>query len=93
MSLSYTLRESMSGFRRTKLSSVLSIITISVALLLLGLFGVLSIHATRFLNELRARVELEVFLEEPISRHGYRQSAERRRDDGRRRISHVYLQG
>lgn len=68
MSLSYTLRESMSGFRRTKLSSVLSIITISIALLLLGVFGVLTIHATRFLDELRARVELEVFLEEPITR-------------------------
>lgn len=68
MSLSYTLRESISGFRRTKLSSLLSILTISVALLLLGAFGVVTIHAARFLDELRSRVELEVFLEEPITR-------------------------
>lgn len=68
MSLSYTLRESISGFRRTKLSSLLSILTISVALLLLGAFGVVTIHAARFLDELRSRVELEVFLEEPIAR-------------------------
>lgn len=69
MSLSYTLRESLSGFRRTKLSSLLSIITIAISLLLLGVFAVLTIHATRFLDEIRARVELEVFLEEPITRH------------------------
>jgi len=68
VSLSYTLRESLSGFTRTKLSSLLSIITICIALLLLGLFGVLSIHAARFLEELRTRVELEAFLEEPVTR-------------------------
>lgn len=69
MSLSYTLRESVSGFRRTKLSSLLSIVTIAISLLLLGVFAVLTIHATRFLDEIRSRVELEVFLEEPITRH------------------------
>ncbi len=67
MSLSYTVRESLSGFTRTKLSSILSIVTISIALVLLGLFTVISVHATRFLNELRSRVELEAFLQEPIS--------------------------
>lgn len=68
MSISYTIRESLSGFTRTRLSSLLSIITISISVLLLGLFGVLSIHATRFLEEMRSRVELEAFLEEPITR-------------------------
>lgn len=68
MSLSYTVRESLSSFTRTKLSSLLSIITISISVLLLGLFGVLSLHAARFLEELRARVELEAFLEEPLTR-------------------------
>jgi cell division protein FtsX len=68
VSLSYTVSESLSGFTRTKLSSLLSIITISISVLLLGLFGVLSLHAVRFLEELRARVELEAFLEEPLTR-------------------------
>ena len=62
MSLSYTIRESVSGFTRTKLSSVVSIITIGISLLLLGLFGVVTIHATRFVDDLRSRVELEAFL-------------------------------
>jgi cell division transport system permease protein len=67
MSLSYTLRESFSGFTRTKLSSILSVLTIAIALLLLGLFTVITIHANRFLDELRNRVEVEAFLEEPIA--------------------------
>lgn len=67
MSLSYTLRESVSGFTRTKLSSAVSIITICISLLLLGVFGVLSINAARFIDALRDKVELEAFLEEPVT--------------------------
>ncbi len=67
MSLSYTLRESFSGFRRTKISSTLSVMTAAVALFLLGLFAVVTIHAERFLEQLRSRVELEAFLFEPVT--------------------------
>jgi cell division transport system permease protein len=67
MSLSYTIRESFSGFRRTKISSTLSVMTVSVALLLLGLFAIVTIHAERFLEQLRSRVELEAFLFEPVT--------------------------
>jgi cell division transport system permease protein len=67
MSLSYTIRESFSGFRRTKISSTLSVMTASVALLLLGLFTIVTIHAERFLEQLRSRVELEAFLFEPVT--------------------------
>jgi cell division transport system permease protein len=66
MSISYTIRESLSGFTRTKLSSALSIITIWVSLLLLGVFALITIHAGRFVEEIRARVEIEAFLLEPI---------------------------
>jgi len=67
MSLSYTLRESFSGFRRTKISSTLSIVTVAVALLLLGIFAVVTIHAERFIEQLRNQVEVEAFLLEPVS--------------------------
>lgn len=67
MSLSYTIRESFSGFRRTKISSTLSVMTASVALFLLGVFAVVTIHAERFLEQLRSRVELEAFLSEPVT--------------------------
>jgi cell division transport system permease protein len=67
MSLAYTLRESLSGFRRTKLSSTISIITICISLLLLGAFAVVSVHASRFVDSIRSKVEVEAFLREPIS--------------------------
>jgi cell division transport system permease protein len=67
MSLGYTVRESLSGFRRTKLSSALSIATVSISLLLLGIFAVVSINTTRFVEALRDRLEMEAFLREPIT--------------------------
>lgn len=68
MSLSYTVKESFSGFTRTKLSTAISIITIGISLLLLGVFAVISINASRFIEMLRAKVEVEAFLQEPMSR-------------------------
>jgi cell division transport system permease protein len=67
MSLSYLLTESVSGFKRTKLSSIVSIMTICIALLLLGVFMVVTTNAARFVDALRARVELEAFLLEPMT--------------------------
>lgn len=67
MSLSYLLAESVSGFKRTKLSSVVSIMTICIALLLLGVFVVVTTNAARFVDVLRTKVELEAFLREPLS--------------------------
>ncbi len=67
MSLGYTVRESLSGFRRTKLSSAISITTVSISLLLLGIFAVVSINTTRFMEELRDRLEMEAFIQEPVS--------------------------
>lgn len=67
MSLSYLLAESVSGFKRTKLSSIVSIMTICIALLLLGVFVVVTTNAARFVDALRSKVELEAFLREPMS--------------------------
>lgn len=67
MSLAYLLAESVSGFKRTKLSSVVSIMTICIALLLLGVFVVVTTNAARFVDALRSKVELEAFLREPMS--------------------------
>jgi cell division transport system permease protein len=65
MSLAYTFRESVSGFTRTKLSSTISIVTICISLLLLGVFAIITIHASRFIDMIRNKVEIEAFLREP----------------------------
>jgi cell division transport system permease protein len=70
MSFSYTVRESVSGFKRTKLSTFVSIVTISISLLLLGVFAVITINTSRFIDTLRNNVEMEAFMQEPTTREG-----------------------
>lgn len=67
MSINYTVREALSGFRRTKLASIASILTISIALLLLGLYYLISLNAERVVQMIRDRVEVEAFCEEPLT--------------------------
>jgi cell division transport system permease protein len=68
MSFSYTLRESISGFRRAKLSSVISVITISISLILLGLFFIITLQTSKLIDSLRNKVEMEAFVTEPVSK-------------------------
>jgi len=68
MSVMYAVREGLSGFRRAKLAATGSIITVTVSLLLLGLFYVVSTNTSRIVERIREQVELEVFLGEPLSR-------------------------
>jgi cell division transport system permease protein len=67
MSFTYAIREGISGFQRAKLAAVGSILTITVSLLLLGLFYVTSVNTNRILDSLRSKVEMEAFLDEPIT--------------------------
>lgn len=67
MSLSYTLRESVSGFRRARLSTAIAITTMLIALILLGIFAAVSINTQRLVQYIRDRVEMEAFLLEPVA--------------------------
>ena len=64
MALSYSLREGLAGFRRAKFAVIASTMTMTVALVLIGLFGLLNYEAQRVANMLRQRVgEVELFLQ------------------------------
>lgn len=67
MSTAYIVREGFSGFKRAKLSMTVSIITICIALILLSIFAIVTSNANRLIDSIRNRVELEVFLEEPVA--------------------------
>jgi cell division transport system permease protein len=66
MNLRYILSESFSGFRRTKLSSAVSVFTVTVSLALFGVFVTLSLNAARVLDDIRSRVEVEFYLSESL---------------------------
>ena len=68
MSFFYIVKEGFAGFSRAKLAAIGSSITITISLLLVGLFYVISTNTSRLVESVRQKVELEAFLEEPVSR-------------------------
>lgn len=71
MSLAYSIREGLAGFRRAKFAFVAATSATAVALVLIGMFALLSYQARQVTTWLRQRVgELEIFIEdvqEPIA--------------------------
>ncbi len=71
MSLTYTIREGLAGFRRAKFAFIAATTATAVALVLIGMFALISYQAGQVTTWLRQRVgELEIFIEdveEPIA--------------------------
>lgn len=67
MTLPYSIREGLAGFRRARFAAFASTSAMTVALVLIGLFGMLSYEAQQVSTWLRQRVgELELFLDENV---------------------------
>jgi len=65
MGMGYILRESLSGFQRTKIATLGSMFTITVSVLLLALFALLWQNTARLGGMVRESVRMEAFIEEP----------------------------
>lgn len=67
MSLPYSIREGLAGFQRAKFAVLAATGAMTVALVLIGLFGVVGYEAQKVSSWLRQRVgEMEMFLEENV---------------------------
>jgi len=67
MLIPYSIREGLAGFQRAKFAATASTSAMAIALVLIGLFTLLSYEAQRVSNWLRQRVgELEIFLVEQV---------------------------
>jgi len=62
MAFFYTIKEGFSGFKRARLSSIITIFTMTISLLLLGLFAIIYTNANQIIQSFRDKVEMEVFL-------------------------------
>lgn len=62
MAFFYTVKEGFSGFKRARLSSVITIFTMTISLLLLGLFAIIYRNTNQIIQSFRDKVEMEVFL-------------------------------
>jgi len=62
MAFFFTVKEGFKGFKRARLSSVITIFTMTISLLLLGLFAIIYKNTNQIIQSFREKVELEVFL-------------------------------
>ncbi|MCX8009965.1 MAG: ABC transporter permease [Ignavibacteria bacterium] len=67
MRIGFLLKESFSGYKRFKISFILSIFTSFVALSLLGVFAFLFLNAKLLVDEVKNKVEIEAFLSDTLS--------------------------
>lgn len=67
MGLFYSIKEGLLGMGRAKLPAAVTIATGFFSLLLIGLFGTVSFSFYQLMEEVRSRVELEVFFSETVS--------------------------
>lgn len=67
MRILFLLKESLSGYRRYKLSFFLTVFSIFIAISLLGFFAYLFINAQMLVNEVRNRVQVEAFFYNYVS--------------------------
>jgi cell division transport system permease protein len=65
--MGYVLREGFSGFKRAKLSTTISIVTISISLILLGTFVIIFANLHELADALKREVQIEVFLLDDIT--------------------------
>jgi cell division transport system permease protein len=62
MAILYSFKEGLSGFKRARLSSIITIFTMTIALLLLGLFAIIYRNTNSIIQSFRDKVEMEVFI-------------------------------
>jgi cell division transport system permease protein len=74
MSVSYTVRESLAGFKRNRSATLITIFTVSISLLLLGIFAVISLNLSSVVEKIRDRVDIEAFLKDPLTADQLRQT-------------------
>ena len=63
MNLFFVLREGFGGLRRSRFSGFVATATVAISLILIGIFLIITVNLGKFVQFLRSRVELEVFLE------------------------------
>jgi len=61
--LLYSIAEGLKGLRRAKFSAFVSISTIFLSLILIGVFIILILNARRIVNQVQSRVEMEIFID------------------------------
>ncbi len=60
----FVLKEGVTGFIKARLAGFVAVMTIAISLTLIGVFLLITVNLGKFVDFLRSRVELEVFLDD-----------------------------
>jgi cell division transport system permease protein len=64
LKFNYLLKESFRGFNSAKLSTLASIFTISLSLILIAIYFILSVNSNKIIKSIKDKVEIEIFLDD-----------------------------
>ena len=64
MNFSYIIQEGFAGFARSRMSSAITIMSVSISLFLLGVFTAITMNFSQVADKMRQRVEVEAFLKD-----------------------------
>ncbi len=90
MNIWFSVKEGVHGFKRARLASFITISSIGLSLLLIGLFLVFSVNVNRWIGKKRAKIEIEVYLDPDVSsRQGKQIAKEIKKLEGVQQVKFV----
>jgi cell division transport system permease protein len=63
----YIVKEALAGFQRARMSSLISVSTITFLLFIMGIFCIISLNLNQLITALNAKIDLQVFVTDPLS--------------------------
>ncbi len=63
----FLIREGFLGLRRARVSAAIATLTITISIILIGLFLIITLNLSRYLEVVKGRLEIEVFLDDSFS--------------------------
>ena len=64
MSIFFSFSEGIKSMTKARLATMLSISSITLTIILIGIFTVFSINLNNWINQVRQKIEMEVFLDD-----------------------------
>jgi cell division transport system permease protein len=75
--LLFIFKEGIGGLIRTRVAGFVATITVAISLVLIGIFLIITFNLRRFVDHLRSRVELEVFLDDSLDEQKIQELADK----------------
>ena len=67
LNLLYSFREGIAGFRRARLATTITVSTIAVTMMLLGVFLILTVNVQSIAQKIREKISLEIFIDSSLN--------------------------